>query len=84
MVVLQCVDEAHASLKTQWGHSQMREDMYLAPAFLKAQLLSTTKAPILAMTASAKIDVNMKNEGYEVEEIKEMCSLKYIFPNHSN
>ena len=57
VIVLECVDEAHASLRSQWGHSEMREEMYLAPALLRAHLLSTTRAPILAMTASAKVDV---------------------------
>ena len=76
-IVVLCIDEAHVCLRSQWGHSEMREEMNLAPAYLRAQLLSSTKAPVLAMTASAKVNFNLKNEKDEVEEIKEMCSLKY-------
>ena len=32
----------------------MREEMSRAPAFLRAQFTSTTKAPVLAMTATAQ------------------------------
>ena len=76
-IVLLCVDEAHVSLRSQWGHSEMREEMNLAPAYLRAQLLSSTRAPVLAMTASAKVSATVKKQNDEVEEIKEMCSLKY-------
>ena len=76
-VVLITLDEAHASLKSQWGNSAMREDMHLAPAFLRAQVAATTKAPILAMTASAKVKGKKSKDKSEVDEIIEMCSIKY-------
>ena len=76
-VVLVCVDEAHVCLPTQWGHEGMREDMYMAPSYLRAQVMATTRAPILAMTASAKSVANSKKDKTEVEEIKDMCSIQY-------
>ena len=76
-VVLVCVDEAHVCLPTQWGHEGMREDMYMAPSYLRAQVMATTRAPILAMTASAKSVANSKKDKTEVEEIKNMCSIQY-------
>ena len=76
-IVVLCIDEAHASLRSQWGHSGMREEMYLAPAYLRAQLLTTTKAPILAMTASAKVGIKSKTDKSEIQDIQEMCSIKF-------
>ena len=72
-IVLNCVDEAHVSLPSQWGREGMREEMNIAPSYLRAQVQATTKAPTLAMTASAKV----KGKHSEVEEIKEMCSVQY-------
>ena len=72
-ILLIVVDEAHVNLSSQWGKGDMREDMNIAPSYLRAQVQSTTKAPTLAMTASAK----MTGRHSEIEEIKEMCSLQY-------
>ena len=81
-IVLVCVDEAHVSLPSQWGHEAMREDMYLAPSYLRAQVATGTKAPVLAMTASAKIKTETKdkkkhNSNNELEEIKKMCGIQF-------
>ena len=71
------VDEAHTSLESQWGNSSMREEMHLAPVFLQAQVATTTKAPILAMTASAKVKGKGPRDSSDVDEIVAMCSLKH-------
>ena len=76
-IVLNCIDEAHVSYPCQWGNDGMREQMYLAPAYLRVQVLSTTKALVLAMTASAKVNTGDKKEKSEVEQIKIMCSLQF-------
>ena len=56
----------------------MREDMHLAPSYLRAQVATGTGAPILAMTASAKVKGGKKHERRdEIEDIKAMCSIKY-------
>ena len=77
IIVLIVVDEAHVNLEDQWGNSAMREEMNLAPAFIKAQVVTSTRAPILAMTATAKIKPSKPREKSEVDKIIEMCSLKY-------
>ena len=61
-VVLVCIDEAHTCLESQWANEKMREDMKRAPAFLKAQFQSSTKAAVLAMTATAQVYKKKKNE----------------------
>ena len=83
-IVLVCVDEAHVSLPSQWGHEAMREDMYLAPSYLRAQVAMSTKAPVLAMTASAKIKTESKDKkdkkvkrNSELDEIKTMCGIQF-------
>ena len=76
-IVLICIDEAHVNLESQWGNSSMREDMYLAPSFLRAQVFSTTRAPVLAMTASAKVIPTAKGGKSELEQIKIMCSIEH-------
>ena len=74
-VVLVCVDEAHTCLETQWGSDSMHENMRRAPAFLKAQFQTTTKAPVLAMTASAQAFKTKKSSKSEIEEIASTCSI---------
>ena len=76
-IVLICVDEAHVSLPCQWGHGDMRQDMYSAPSYLRAQVATTTGAPVLAMTASAKVKGEHKKTKSEIEEIKAMCSIQF-------
>ena len=63
--MLLCVDEAHTCLKSQWGNQSMREEMSRAPAFLRAQFISTTKAPVLAMTATAQTEGGDNKAGYQ-------------------
>ena len=75
-ILLLCIDESHASLPSQWGNENMREEMYPAPSYLRAQVMSSTKAPTLAMTASAKIK-GEKKEKSEVEQIKIMCAIHH-------
>ena len=75
-IVLIVVDEAHVNLPSQWGNERMREDMYIAPSYLRAQVKGTTKAPFLAMTATAKV-IGSNKEKSELEQIKEMCSLQF-------
>ena len=75
-IVLVCVDEAHASLPSQWGHKDMREDMNIDPSYLRAQVMTSTKAPTLAMTASAKVKGDKKHKS-EVDQIKSMCAIQH-------
>ena len=49
--------------------------MYNAPSYLRAQVSTTTKAPMLAMSASVKVKGTKGKT--EVEEIKTMCSITY-------
>lgn len=51
--------------------------MRRAPAFIKAQFQSTTKPPVLAMTASAQISMSGSNSKSEVEQIAELCSIHH-------
>ena len=76
-VVLLAIDEVHTCLESQWGNKGMREDMSRAPAFLKAQFQTTTKAPALAMTASAQIHKTNKFSKNEVENIAITCSIHH-------
>ena len=76
-IILICIDEAHVSLRSQWGHDDMRQDMYNAPSYLRAQVATTTRAPVLAMTASAKVKGEQKKTKSEIEEIKAMCAIQY-------
>ena len=71
------IDEAHVNLASQWGKIEMREDMNIAPSYLRAQVQATTKAPTLAMTASAKLS----GKPCEIEQIKEMCSIQFSHTN---
>ena len=50
--------------------------MFIAPSFLRSQVLSTTRAPILAMTASAK-SKGRTHDKREVEEIKKICGIQF-------
>ena len=47
----------------------MREDMRRAPAFLKAQFQSSTKAPVLVMTATAQTFKESRKSKNELEKI---------------
>ena len=76
-ILLICVDEAHVCLPSEWGKKGMREDMYVAPSFLRAQVASTTEAPVIAMTASARTKVSNKKHKNEIEQIKVMCSIQF-------
>ena len=76
-ILLICVDEAHVFLPSQWGHQGMREEMHVAPSYLRAQVQATTKAPTLAMTASAKVRGKTRREKNEIDLIKEMCSVEH-------
>ena len=78
-IVLIAIDEAHVSLPSQWGNEEMREDMFLAPAYLRAQVSTTTKAPVLAMTASAssKVAAGKSKTKSEVDQIKDMCGIQF-------
>ena len=51
--------------------------MYMAPSYLRAQVSSTTQAPVLAMSASVKVKANKGKGKSEIEEIKTMCSIAY-------
>ena len=74
-VVLSCIDEAHTCLQSEWGKEEMRGDMSRAPAFLRVQVQSATKAPVLAMTASAKTSKTKSEQKSEIEEIATICSI---------
>ena len=76
-ILLLCVDEAHVCLPSEWGKKGMREDMYVAPSYLRAQVASTTEAPVIAMTASARTKVSRRKDKSEVEQIKVMCSIQF-------
>ena len=76
-MVLLCIDEAHTCLETQWGTEGMRENMRRAPAFLKAQFQTTTKAPVLAMTASAQTVKDKSSSKSEIEDIATTCSIHH-------
>ena len=76
-VVLLYIDEAHTCLKSQWGNQDMREEMSRAPAFLKTQFHSTTKAPVLAMTASAQTVRKKETMRNEIDEIADVCSIQH-------
>ena len=51
--------------------------MYVAPSYLRAQVASTTEAPVIAMTASARTKVSRRKDKSEVEQIKVMCSIQF-------
>ena len=76
-IVLVCVDEVHVSLPSQWGHEAMRQDMYNAPSYLRAQVMSTTGAPMLAMSGTVKLKGEKKKDKSEIDEIKTMCSIQF-------
>ena len=76
-IVLLAFDEVHACLPSQWGNEQMREEMYTAPSYLKAQVSATTRAPVLAMSASVKVKTNKRKGKSEIEEIKTLCSIAH-------
>ena len=71
------MDEAHSCLESEWGNDKMRQDMRRAPAFLKAQFQSTTKPPVLAMTASAQISKSLDHSNREIEQIAALCSIHH-------
>ena len=51
--------------------------MNLAPAYLRAQVASTSRAHTLAMAASAKVKGKRPKDGSDVDEIVTMCSMKH-------
>ena len=55
----------------------MREEMYIAASYLRAQIATGSKAPVLAMTASAKIKTEKGVKKNELEEIKIMCGIQF-------
>ena len=55
----------------------MREEMYIAPSYLRAQIATGSKAPVLAMTASAKRKTEKGVKKNELEEIKIMCGIQF-------
>ena len=55
----------------------MREEMFIAPSFLKTQVASTTNAPVLAMTIRAIVKPAKKKGLSGVEETKRMCSIQF-------
>ena len=78
-ICLICIDEAHANLKSQWGSKDFREEMYLAPSFLKAQISSVSPVPVLAMTATARIKGEKRKFISQVDEINTMCWIQFSY-----